>query len=338
MSSFRVLTKKCQETTVTVVAEPCWVVWFSADELVQLLRLPPSCVLQSIPPRHRKCFGDFRGQLACRFDSNKVFIDLFGLSVLCSRSNCNVCDYLLTCFVAEIYQELACFDRRRSSGCRRRSSGFRRRSSGCRRRSSGQRRRSSRRRSSCSRRRRSSSRCHKHHRETVELLERLVKQSDQIIKQNETNGNNITQLTVNTTSQFLEVNNTLAAIRAQNVNILNQIANILDILDTRLNDISERLELLIVGLETRLNGAITNLTDIVNRLQDTLRIEITALNSVIANLAASIGNMISTLNNIAQTLAGLNLDAILNLLSGLVEKIDAILDILTPLTKKGNFA
>ncbi|AXU41588.1 PEP [Alphabaculovirus altermyunipunctae] len=326
--SLKVLTKKCQETVVTIVVEPNWVIWFSADELAQLLRLLPSCVIQSVPPRHRKCLGDFRGQPACRYDSNKVFVDLFGLSVLCSRSNCNVCDYLLTCFIAEIYQEIACFERRRSSGCRRRSSG-------CRRRSSNQRRRSSRRRSSCQRRRRSSSRCHKHHRETIELLERLAKQNELIIGQNETAATNLAQLTVTSTNQFLEVNNTLAAIRAQNVTIANQIANILEILETRLNDISDRIELLIIGLEGRLNTALNNLTDIINRLQDTLRIEITALNAIIGNLAASIGNMISTLNNIAQSLSGLNLDAILNLLNSVVDKIDDILNILTPpLVKK----
>jgi Baculovirus polyhedron envelope protein, PEP, C terminus/Baculovirus polyhedron envelope protein, PEP, N terminus len=306
-----VISKKIHDIGVTVYVDPSWVLWLSAEDVLHLLKLPLS-LLQTIPPRHKRCWIDLKCPTVYRFDNSKIFIDLYGLAILCNRVSSNACDYLMTQFIAEVYRDFSALcnprisSRRRSSRrvSRRRSSRCRspiRRRSSCRR----SRRRSSRRRSSCR---------HHHHL----LLDRIAKQNDTII-------NNLNQLTLTSSNQHLELQNLLNTIRLQNVTIINQTTQILSILETQLGEINNKLTQLISDLETRLEALAASLIATINQLTDNLRNDLTTINSILNNLTSSVTNINSTLNNLIQAINNLKVD---DLLSTLLTQINRVLELL----------
>nr|QED39958.1 PEP [Spodoptera frugiperda multiple nucleopolyhedrovirus] len=315
------ITKKCQDINVSVYFDQFCVLWVSADDVLHLLRLPAS-TLQSIAPRHKKCWVDFRCPNHCSHDGNKVFVDLYGLGNLCNRVNSQVSDYLMTLFVAEVYEERrrhrSCSPRRKSVSPRRRSPSPRRRSPS--RRSPSPRRRRSR---SRSRSRRRSSRCcphhhhHHHHNHHTELLERIARQNDLI-------ATNLNQLTVNNANQHLELSNLLNAIRLQQSTIGAQVAQILEAVEG-LGDITGDFNRLLAEIDTRLTALSNNLLNAINQLSEQLRNELTGINAVLNNLSSSVTNINATLNNLLQAINGLNLG---NIIAELQQTINNILDLL----------
>lgn len=301
------ISRKYQDLNVTAYLDQLDVFWVNAEDVLQLLRLPTG-VLQTIAPRHKKCWTDFRCPNQCHFDANKVFIDLYGLGNLCNRVNSSCSDYLMTLFVAEVYRD--CFPRRRSSNCRprRRSSGGRRRSSGGRRRSSFGRRRSSGCRPP-----------HHHHNE----LERIARQNEIIL-------NTLNQLSLNNSNQHLELTNILNAIRLQNVSIAAQIAQILDILETQLGQITVDINRLLSELDARFATLTTTLLNAIAQLQESLRNDLSGINAILNNLASSITNINATLNNLLQAINALNITELTDLLNTILQLLEDILGILQP--------
>ncbi|ABF47455.1 CALYX/PEP [Clanis bilineata nucleopolyhedrovirus] len=322
--------RKFLDCNILVFVEPSWVVWVSVEEVLQILRLPNS-IVQSIAPRHKKCYLDFNNHCNtnnnCRYDNNKLFVDLYALGFLCSKVTSQAADQLMTCFIADLYRELCCDDERRA---RRRSSSPR-----CRRRSS------SRRRSSPSRRRRSSSprpcplpkppHCcpHHHHHgghnhnDNRETLDRLVRQNDLIMSA-------VNQLNVSNSNQHLEITNQLNAIRLQNVNTSNQLTALADALEKQIATIASEIERLLGDVDRRFDQLLAALTAALAQLQDAVRNELTNVNAILNNLTSSVTNINATLNNILQTLSNLDLDGLSALLNTLLSNVQEILDILTP--------
>ncbi|AOL56835.1 calyx [Chrysodeixis includens nucleopolyhedrovirus] len=318
------LSRKYQDVDIAAYLDQSYVLWVSTDDVLQILRLPVS-VLQTIAPRHKKCWTDFRCPTQCRFDASKVFVDLYGLGNLCNRVNSSCSDYLMTLFVAEIYRD--CLPRRRSSGCRprRRSSGGRRRSSGGRRRSSGCRRRSSggRRRSSGGRRRSSCWRPPHHHHHHNELLERISRQNEIILS-------TLNQLSLNNSNQHLELTNILNAIRLQNVAIAAQLTQLIETIDSQLGELTTDLRRLLNELDTRFAALTAALTNAIAQLQDSIRGDLIGINSILNNLTSSVTNINATLNNLLQAVNGLNIEGLSTLLNTILALLEEILGILTP--------
>ncbi|AIE47834.1 calyx [Peridroma alphabaculovirus] len=320
------ITKKVQESGVSAYLDSSLVLWVSADDVLQLLRLPQS-VLQTVPARHRKCWVDFRCPNQCRYDNTKIFVDLFGLGILCNRCSSNTADYLMTLFVAEVYSDYF--------NCRRRSCSPRRRSVSPRRRRSSRRSVSPRRRRSSRspRRRRSCSPPHHHHHHDRELLERVARQNDLILS-------SLNTLSINSSNQHLELSNLLNAIRLQNVTIGTQVAQILAAIEN-LGDVTGDFDRLLAELDTRFNALTAALTAAITQLSDALRNELTNINSILNNLTSSVTNINATLNNLLQAINNLdigeligNLTATVNTILQLLETILGILQPNIPLGKK----
>ncbi|AKN80609.1 PP34, Calyx, Polyhedron envelope protein [Perigonia lusca single nucleopolyhedrovirus] len=299
MSYNNILVRKIQDCNVSVFVEPSWVAWVSAEEIIQLLRLPHN-ILQSIPPRHKKCWIDFRsgqcGGGSIRHENSKVFIDLWGLGLLCTRITCNLADYLMTQFIAEIYKEWACIEANSAPvppppfDCNRPTPDCRPPPSDC------------------------------HDRE---LLERLNRQSDLIV-------NTLNQLSINSSNQNLEITNQLNAIRLQNITITGQLASILDILETQLGSITEDINRVLGDFTVRLEALLAALNTTITQLQDTIRSELTNINAILGNLTSSVTNINATLNNILQALNNLNVGDLTAILNDIQANINQILEILTP--------
>ncbi|AKR17386.1 PEP [Urbanus proteus nucleopolyhedrovirus] len=291
--SFNVLSKPYQDCHISAFLDNCCIFWISADDTLQLLRLPPG-VLQSIPLRHKKCWSDFQNSnCAYRCDNSKVFIDLYGLGLLCAKINSNTADYLMTAFVAEIYKE--CLDNgpNVSQLCPKPT---------CDR---------------CSRHN------HHHDHDHSELLERIARQNDQILI-------NLTQLSINNSNQHLEITNLLNSIKLQNVQILNNVSQILELIETQFNELSTELTTLLRNLNNQLNSLTEQLTNAIAQLQDTLRNELLNINSILNNLVSSITNINTTLNNVLQILNNLNLGNINSVLQEVLTLLQEIIDALFP--------
>ncbi|QHB21775.1 calyx/pep [Artaxa digramma nucleopolyhedrovirus] len=314
--SFTVLTKKVQESPVTAFLEQSWVLWVCADDVLQLLRLPIS-VLQTIPLRHKKCWNDFRNATAsgssCRFDGNKIFIDIYGLGNLCNRVNSACADYLCTLFIAEIYTE-ACAQNSSSGGgcipqpqplpfpppptdpCTPDCNG------------------------------RNNHHHHHHHHNDRELLERIAKQNDLIVS-------GLGQLCINNSNQHLEITNILNAIKLQNVTISGQLTQIIDLIDTQLADVAADLRKLVGQIDDSLENLLSAVNKALAQLQDGVRNELTNINSILNNLTSSVTNINATLNNLLQAINNLDLSDLTNLveqINAIQTTVNEILGILTP--------
>ncbi|AXS67757.1 calyx/pep [Cryptophlebia peltastica nucleopolyhedrovirus] len=292
--------KKVQDYGVPVLVDPVtWTAWVGADEVLNVLRLPSS-VLQSIPLRHKKCWLDFRGgfnpnnncNVSCRWDTGKLFIDLYGLGLLCGRVNSSLSDYLMTQFVGEIYRDYAPDVLPQPQpplpfpvppqppvpppGNL-----------------------------------------------PLELLERLNRQSDLII-------NALSQLSISNSNQHLEITNQLNAIRLQNVTITGQLTSILDILENQLGNVTSELNRLLTELDGRFDSFVNTLNSALSALQDSVRNELTTINSILSNLTSTVTNLNSTLTNLLQAISNLNLGDLSNEIESISTTVDQILSILTP--------
>ncbi|ACF05391.1 PP34 capsid [Adoxophyes orana nucleopolyhedrovirus] len=282
--------------------------WVGAEEVLNILRLPSSA-LQSIPLRHRKCWLDFRNfynpnsncSISCRWDGGKLFIDLYGLGNLCNRVTSNVADYLMTQFIGEIYRDYY---------------------------------------SECGQQQPLqplpfpvppqppiAPDCRPPPQTLpLELLERLNRQSDLIV-------NALNQLSINNSNQHLEINNQLNAIRLQNVTIAGQLTSILDILENQLGNVTSELSRLLSELDSRFDSFVQTLNTALNSLQDSVRNELTNINSILSNLTSTITNVNSTLANLLQAINNLNLSDLGTELDTILEIVQQILNVLTPLKK-----
>ncbi|AAZ38215.1 CALYX/PEP [Agrotis segetum nucleopolyhedrovirus A] len=339
-----VLTKKCQDINVSLFFDQCCILWVSADDVLNLLRLPHA-VLQTVQPRHKKCWVDFRCSHHCSHDPNKIFIDLYGLGNLCNRVNSPVADYLMTLFVSEAYSENARGNRRspspRRSPSRCRSPSPRRRSrSRCRpvspRRRSRSRSRSPRRRSPSPRRRSRSPRCcpqprccwhHKHH---TGLLERVARQNDLLLT-------NLNQLSTTNANQHLELSNVLNAIRLQSVTTAAQVGQILETVQG-LGEFDGDFTKLLAEIDARLAAQSSALQAALNQLAEQVRNDLSGITAILNNLTSSVTNINATLNNLLQAVNGLNLGGIIGELqetiNTILDLLQTILNILQPLNKK----
>ncbi|AIG63302.1 CALYX/PEP [Helicoverpa armigera SNPV] len=334
--TFNVIVKKIQDVSVTVLFEPSWTVWFSLDEVAHLLRLPVSTAA-GLAPRHKRCWSDFKHHNhRCRLNDNKTFVDLFGLAFLCNRANpCQLCDYLLTQLIAELYCELAesrrrsqsrsCSRSRSRSRSRRRSVSRNRRRSRSRSNSRGRRRSRSNSRGRRRSRSRSRSRtCHRRRR-TSEYLEKISRQNDLLVSA-------VNQMTLTNTNNFADINNSLSTISLQNSTLTGQVARLLESVDRQLPLLLDRLNLLSSEVRQQLNQFSGQLAESLNRFQDVLRNELTGINSALNNLTSSVTNINVTLNNLLQAIAGTDFGEIGNVVRSLIDKVEQILKILTTVT------
>lgn len=291
--SFNIITKKVQDVSVCAFVDSCWVLWTSAEDVLQLLRLPSS-VLQTIPLRHKKSWLDSRNGgvggaassvSSCQPDScrpERLFIDLYGLGNLCNRVNSNTSDYLCTVFVGECYRDNCGLLPQPLPPLPPPNN-------------------------DCSR----------------ELLERIARQNDLII-------NSLSQLAITNANQHLELSNTLNAVRLQNVNISSQLAQLIDALETQLTALQNDLKTLLSNLDDRFNNLLQTLTRALTQLQDNVRNELTGLNAILNNLTSTVTNINATLNNVLQAIGNINPDGGLALIQEINTNVDQILSILTP--------
>ncbi|AGR56858.1 pep [Hemileuca sp. nucleopolyhedrovirus] len=340
--SFTVLTKKIQDNPITSFLDQQWVMWICADDVLQVLRLP-AATLQSVPLRHKKCWHDFKcPDTSCRFDGNRIFINLYALGCLCNRVSSNSSDYLCTLFVAEVYREL-CLQQQPSSQQRAhhhhqhvvplsppspdtRKCDDHECTPEC---------------GKCGH----NNHCdhdhhcdhnhhhHHHHNHNRELLECIGKQNDLII-------NGLGQLCVNNSNQHLEITNVLHCIKLQNITLNGQLSQLIDSIDNQLSSISDDVLKLLNDFDEKFDKLLGDINRILAQLQDTLRNELTGINSILNNLTSSVTNINSTLNNILQSLNGLNLGELLARFDEISSKLDEILGLLTidiPLNSKERF-
>ncbi|ABI35791.1 calyx/pep [Ectropis obliqua nucleopolyhedrovirus] len=314
--SLTVLSKKVQDVPVTAFLDQSWVLWVCAEDVLQLLRLPPS-VLQSIPLRHKKCWNDFRcPNSVYRLDGSRLFIDIYGLGNLCNRVNSNQSDYLCTLFIAEIYRD-ACIQS--NSGCvvppiqpqppicplpDFRPNNGEGGGGGClppvppl--------------QPDCNRP------------PNYDILERISKQNDVII-------NGLSQLCINSSNQHLEINNALNTIKLQNITITGQLTQLIDLLENQLVNIAADLRSLLDNFDTKLNNFLDALNKALAQLQDSVRNELTNINSILNNLTSSVTNINATLQNLLHALAGLEIGALTEQLDAITQSVEQILAILTP--------
>nr|ANW12323.1 polyhedron envelope protein [Malacosoma sp. alphabaculovirus] len=299
--SSNVMLRKVHDCNVAAFVDCEWVVWLSADETLQLLRLPSSA-LQAVPPRHKKCWVDLKNISShshCRIEQNKLFIDNYGLGVLCSRACVvNVCDYLMTQLIAEIYKE-------HSAEVSSASSSFLPppppSNNDC----------------------RPSPDCrpppHHHH----DALERIARQNDIII-------NALNQLSVSNSNQHLDIINQLNAIRLQNSTTSSQLTTIIDLFENQLGSLIKDLNKLLGDLDSRFENILETINAALAQFQTTIRNELTNVNAVLNNLASSVTNINATLNNILQILNNLDVGALNARLDTIVGLLNDILNMFTP--------
>ncbi|AUF81634.1 polyhedral envelope protein [Malacosoma neustria nucleopolyhedrovirus] len=294
--SSNVMLRKVHDCNVAAFVDCEWVVWISADETLQLLRLPSSA-LQAVPPRHKKCWVDLKNITShthCRVEQNKLFIDNYGLGILCSRACVvNVCDYLMTQFIAEIYKEHSAEVSSASS-----SSFLPPPSSN----------------TEC----RPSPPPHHH-----DALERIARQNDIII-------NALNQLSVSNSNQHLDIINQLNAIRLQNSTTSSQLTTIIDLFENQLGSLIKDLNKLLSDLDTRFENILETINTALAQFQTTIRNELTNVNAVLNNLASSVTNINATLNNILQILNNLDVGALNARLDTIVGLLNDILSMFTP--------
>jgi hypothetical protein len=299
--SSNVMFKKVHDCNVAAFVDCDWAVWLSADETLQLLRLPSSA-LQAVPPRHKKCWADLKAISAhshCRVDQTKLFINNYGLGVLCSRACVvNVCDYLMTQFIAEIYKEHSA-EVSSSSSSSSSSSPFLPPpppppNNDC--------------------------RPSPHHHDA---LERIARQNDIII-------NALNQLSVSNSNQHLDIINQLNAIRLQNSTTSSQLTTIIDLFENQLGGLIKDLNKLLSDLDTRFENILETINTALAQFQTTIRNELTNVNAVLNNLASSVTNINVTLNNILQILNNLDVGALNARLDGIVNSLNDILNMFTP--------
>ncbi|ADD73829.1 PP34 [Lymantria xylina nucleopolyhedrovirus] len=289
-----VLTKKIHDVGVLHFLDAAYVLWVSADEVVQLLRLPAN-IVNGIHARHKKCWNDFRGGGGggSRLDGTRVFVDLYGLGYLCNRINSTLADYLCTLFVAEVYRDACCPQpppapfpdyNAPSPDCRPPPQ------PPCKPNDS-------------------------------ELLDRIVRQNDLIL-------NGLNQLCLNHSNHHFELSNILNSIKLQNVNIINQLSQIFE--DGVLSGLDDKLSRLISDLDGHFADFGNALNAALAQVQDSLRNDLTNINSILTNLTSSLTNINSTINNLLQTLTNLGLGEVSAKLNGVQSTVDRILGVLTP--------
>ncbi|AIU41343.1 calyx/pep [Sucra jujuba nucleopolyhedrovirus] len=326
MSSI-VLTKKVHETSITAFLDPSWVLWVEAEDVLQVLRLPTS-VLQSIPPRHKRCWNDFRCNAPLnqtyRPDPSKTFINIHGLGNVCNRVNSNHSDYLCTLFVAELYRE-ACHHFHNNNGDHHHHNNNDRFSP-----------RPPSPKPDCDKEdchhKDCKPNCHYHHSHHCkpdchhwhhDTLEKIARQNDLIVS-------GLGQLCINNSNQHLEMTNILNSIKLQNVTIAGQLSQLSESLDTQLSSIASDIRSLLDQLDKRLEDLLAAITKAFAQLQDGVRNDLTNINSILNNLTSSVTNINATLNNLLQAVNGLDLGSISTLLNTILDTVQEILEVLTP--------
>ncbi|AVA31121.1 calyx/pep [Oxyplax ochracea nucleopolyhedrovirus] len=136
-------------------------------------------------------------------------------------------------------------------------------------------------------------------RQIMEALEKINHQNELLI-------NGVNQISLNQSSQFLELTNALCAVRGQNAQLITLIENLKDTLLCRLETLMSEIKNWLPEQTAKLEELANKLTDAINNIQQTLRTELNNTNSILTNLASSITNINSTLNNILNALENIS--------------------------------
>nr|QNN89401.1 polyhedron calyx protein [Spilarctia obliqua nucleopolyhedrovirus] len=152
----------------------------------------------------------------------------------------------------------------------------------------------------------------------MDALEKIGHQNDLLV-------NGINQISLNQSSQFLELSNALNTLKTQSAQILAAIEASKDALLVRLNALIDEIKNALPDLTGQLDNLAKELIDAINGVSQTLRSELNNTNSILTNLASSITNINGTLNNL--------LNAVENIEGGLSpadsQKLNDVLDLVT---------
>ncbi|AOT85493.1 calyx/pep [Cyclophragma undans nucleopolyhedrovirus] len=128
-------------------------------------------------------------------------------------------------------------------------------------------------------------------RQILDALEKIGHQNDLLV-------NGVNQITLNQSNQFLELSNTLCAVRAQNAQILTTLECVKDTILNRLNALICEIKTQFPDQSAQLEQMTATLLEAINAVQLTLKSELNNTNSILTNLASSITNINTTLNNV----------------------------------------
>nr|UIX56153.1 Calyx [Hyphantria cunea nucleopolyhedrovirus]UIX56299.1 Calyx [Hyphantria cunea nucleopolyhedrovirus] len=128
-------------------------------------------------------------------------------------------------------------------------------------------------------------------RQIMDALEKIGHQNDLLV-------NGINQISLNQSTQFLELSNALNTLKTQSAQILAAIEASKDALLLRLNTLFDEIKNALPDLTGQLDNLAKELIDAINGVSQTLRSELNNTNSILTNLASSITNINGTLNNL----------------------------------------
>lgn len=117
--------------------------------------------------------------------------------------------------------------------------------------------------------------------------------------------NNVNQINLNQTNQFLELSNVMTGVRNQNVQLLAALETAKDVILTRLNTLLAEITDSLPDLTLMLDKLAEQLLEAINTMQQTQRNELNNTNSILTNLASSITNINGTLNNLLTAIENL---------------------------------
>lgn len=117
--------------------------------------------------------------------------------------------------------------------------------------------------------------------------------------------NNVNQINLNQTNQFLELSNVMTGVRNQNVQLLAALETAKDVILTRLNTLLDEITDSLPDLTLMLDKLAEQLLEAINMMQQTQRNELNNTNSILTNLASSITNINGTLNNLLTAIENL---------------------------------
>lgn len=117
--------------------------------------------------------------------------------------------------------------------------------------------------------------------------------------------NNVGQINLNQTNQFLELSNLMTGVRNQNVQLLAALETAKDVILTRLNTLLAEITDSLPDVTLMLDKLAEQLLEAINTIQQTQRNELNNTNSILTNLASSITNINGTLNNLLTAIENL---------------------------------
>lgn len=259
----KLITKTVQDVPIPVYIDVSKL-WVGADDIFKVLHVQPFII--GIPPQHRQYWYDFKNYN--KLEGNKLFVDLYGLSVICHKSNNPLASYLLTQFVGDVYADYY-LNQPVSSSPNGSSNN-----------------------NNCS---------------TCKPIDNNVEiASEKISKQYELILNTLNQLCVNNNGQFAEFNNQVSAVRLQNNTISSQINAVHDVMSNKLvSDIEKLSSQTALGQQQTLQAVNTNdslLKQVLKNENTNTNSILSNLASSVTNMTTTLGNLGHNVTNTLETI------------------------------------